>query len=97
MTAAFLQFSRSKELTDHLYWMALLGFLVIRGPGPLSLDYFIASHLRSSAMPGGELFGRVAGTLKRFVLPAYQAVARWLSPGCCGTRASVPRHRCCTA
>ncbi len=50
LTAAFLQFTY-KELTDHLLWMVLLTFLILRGPGALSLDYFIAKHLERSAIP----------------------------------------------
>ncbi len=75
LTAAFLQFTY-KELTDHLYWMALFGFLIVRGPGPISLDHLIAPHLASAAVPGGALLRRIAGVLDRFVLPPYAALVR---------------------
>ena len=75
LTAAFLQFTY-KELTDHLYWMALLGFLIVRGPGPLSLDHLIAPHLASAAVPGGALLRRIADVLDRFLLPPYAAFVR---------------------
>lgn len=32
---------------DHLYWLMLLGLIVARGPGPLSLDRVIAGIVRS--------------------------------------------------
>ncbi|MGB8528543.1 MAG: DoxX family protein, partial [Rhodoplanes sp.] len=64
LTAAFLQFTY-KELTDHLYWMALLGFLILRGPGALSLDHFIAPHLERSAIPFGRSLCRIAAFLAR--------------------------------
>lgn len=32
------------DLVEHYYWMMLLGLLVLKGPGPLSLDYWIATR-----------------------------------------------------
>lgn len=29
----------------HFYWMFLLGMIVIKGPGPISLDYLLSGHL----------------------------------------------------
>lgn len=31
--------------TEHFYWMFLLGMIVIKGPGPISLDYLIRARL----------------------------------------------------
>ena len=79
LTTAFLQLTY-KELTDHLYWMALLGFLVLRGPGALSLDHFIAPHLARSAIPYGGALRKLAVWLDRYALPPYQFVVRvWLA------------------
>ena len=75
LTTAFLQLTY-KELADHLYWMALLGFLVLRGPGALSLDHFIAPHLARSAIPFGGALRRLAIWLDRYALPPYQVVIR---------------------
>ncbi len=49
-TVAFLQFTY-KALPDHLFWMAFLGMLTLRGAGPLSLDALIAPHLANAAFP----------------------------------------------
>lgn len=74
-TTAFLQFTY-KELADHLYWMALLGFAVLRGPGGLSLDHFIAPHLARSAIPFGGTLRNLALWLHRYALPPYQFAVR---------------------
>ena len=74
-TAAFLQFTY-KELADHQLWMALLGFLAIRGPGALSLDHLIASHLKGSAIPFGASLPRIARWLRQWLLPPYCVIAR---------------------
>jgi NADH dehydrogenase FAD-containing subunit/uncharacterized membrane protein YphA (DoxX/SURF4 family) len=79
LTAAFLQFTY-KELADHLFWMALLGFLILRGPGAFSLDYFIAAHLERSAIPFGRSLCRIAAFLARFLLPPFTLAVRiWLA------------------
>jgi NADH dehydrogenase FAD-containing subunit/uncharacterized membrane protein YphA (DoxX/SURF4 family) len=79
LTAAFLQLTY-KELADHLYWMALLALVVLRGPGALSLDQFIAPHLARSAIPFGGALRTLAIWLKRYVLPPFQCVIRvWLA------------------
>ena len=75
LTTAFLQLSY-KELADHLYWMALLGFVVLRGPGALSLDHLIAPHLARSAIPFGASLRRLAVWLDRYALLPYQFVVR---------------------
>jgi putative oxidoreductase len=33
------------DLTEHFYWMLLLGTIVVHGPGRLSLDHLIAKRL----------------------------------------------------
>src|SRR5512132_1880792 len=63
LTAAFLQLTY-KQLADHLYWMALLGFVALHGPGALSLDHFIAPHLARSAIPFGGALRTLAVWLK---------------------------------
>ncbi len=79
LTAAFLQFSY-KELTDHALWMVLLTFLILRGPGALSLDYFIAKHLERSAIPFSRSLYRTTVFLARYILPPFAlAVRLWLA------------------
>ncbi|MBL8659440.1 MAG: FAD-dependent oxidoreductase, partial [Rhodospirillales bacterium] len=79
LTTAFLQLTY-KDLTDHLYWMALLGFLVVRGPGVLSFDNLISPHLARSAIPFGRPLRRLTEWLQGVALPPYQLVIRvWLA------------------
>ncbi|MFO1128113.1 MAG: FAD-dependent oxidoreductase [Rhodospirillales bacterium] len=79
LTTAFLQLTY-KELADHLYWAALLGFLLLRGPGALSVDHFIAPHLAGSAIPFAGSLKKLAVRLHRHVLPSYQFTVRvWLA------------------
>ena len=68
LTGAFLQLTY-KDLADHLYWMALLGLLIFRGPGALSVDHLIAPHLAGSAIPFGSSLRRIAAFKQRFLLP----------------------------
>ena len=77
LTAAFLQFTY-KDLADHLYWMALLGLLIFRGPGALSVDYLIAPHLAGSAIPFGASLRRIASFKQRFLLPPFELLVRVL-------------------
>ena len=79
LTAVFLQFTY-KELTDHLCWIALLGFLSLRGAGALSVDHMIAPHLERSAIPFGRSVRRIAEFKTRFLLPAFAFLVRiWLA------------------
>lgn len=68
LTTLFLQFTYV-ALDIHLYWMALLGLLIVRGPGRLSLDHAVAGHLEGSVLPA-------AGSLVR----AADAITAWGSP-----------------
>ena len=94
LTAAFLQFTY-KDLADHLYWMALLGLLIFRGPGALSVDHLIAPHLAGSAIPFGSSLRRIAGFKQRFLLPPFELLVRlllaWLL---CPRRYCCPRRPC---
>lgn len=75
LTAVFLQFTY-RELTDHLYWMALLGLWLARGAGPLSLDRMIAHPLAHSAVPGAAALMYIARFLKRWIAPVWLVVVR---------------------
>lgn len=39
---------------DHLFWAVLLGWTVVLGPGPISLDRLFGRGLDSSAIPGAK-------------------------------------------
>ena len=40
-----------RALDQHLYWVALFGWYVVMGAGPISLDRLLTSGLASSALP----------------------------------------------
>src|SRR4051812_10165994 len=52
----------------HLFWAALLGFYVVHGAGPISLDRLLARGLVESALPFGAAF-----------LSAARSITSWLS------------------
>jgi NADH dehydrogenase/putative oxidoreductase len=75
VTVALLLF-RHQDSIDHFYWMALLGFLILRGPGPISLDNFIDPHAHSTALPFGSFVRRFVAFGRRFLLPVLELVVR---------------------
>jgi NADH dehydrogenase/putative oxidoreductase len=64
-TAAFLQFTYL-DLAVHWYWMLALGLVIVRGPGPISLDRAVASQLSNSALPLAGAVVRALAAVKRF-------------------------------
>jgi len=78
-TVALLQFNHVDSV-DHYYWMALLGFLILRGPGAISLDNFIDPHAHTTALPFGSSLERFDAFARRFLLPVFELVVRvWLA------------------
>jgi len=75
LTVAFLQLHHVGSI-DHYYWMALLGFLILRGPGAISLDNFIDPHAHSTALPFGSAVRQFASFARRFLLPVLELVVR---------------------
>ncbi|MEZ5788199.1 MAG: FAD-dependent oxidoreductase [Xanthobacteraceae bacterium] len=61
---------------DHFYWIALLGILVVRGAGALSVDYLIAPHLAGSAIPLGSSLREFAAFKHRYLLPPVELLVR---------------------
>ncbi len=47
-------------LMGHVFWASLLGFLLLWGPGALSLDYWLIPRLRSRALGDQTLPGQGA-------------------------------------
>lgn len=45
--------------TEHIYWMLLLGILVVSGPGKLSIDYFIRRKILADVPPFLPVFFKV--------------------------------------
>lgn len=66
-------------LDVHLFWVALAGWFIVRGPGPLSLDAMLARGLADTALPLAAAAVRTANWTTRFVAPVYQLVLRcWI-------------------
>ena len=62
------------------FWILLLGWLVIRGAGPLSLDHPFGRGFARLPVPGVALAYRVARWLRIWVLPAYLVLMRvWMA------------------
>ncbi len=62
------------------FWMLLLGWLIIRGAGPLSLDHLFGRGFAQIPLPGVSLGYRLAGLLKSWALPPYLVLMRvWVA------------------
>ena len=49
-----LQFT-FRDHIDHLYWLLLLGLILLRGPGPVSVDHWIGTRLRAAYPRNADL------------------------------------------
>jgi NADH dehydrogenase/putative oxidoreductase len=65
-----------KALPDHLFWAALLGWFVVRGPGALSLDHAIAPAIRRIALPLVAPLADLAQAATRHLTPLYLLALR---------------------
>jgi putative oxidoreductase len=64
----------------HLFWAALLGWYVVRGAGPISLDRALAHGLGDTALPFAAAGMRAMQWLTRYVAPLYQLGLRlWIA------------------
>lgn len=62
-----------------IFWILFLGWWVVRGAGPLSLDHAFRS-MRDSALPFAAFFGKLFGLLSCAVAPFYQVAVRlWIA------------------
>jgi putative oxidoreductase len=67
-------------LDQHLFWTALLGWFVVFGAGPLSLDRSLARGLADTALPFAASGVRGLAWLSKHIGPLYQLLLRvWLS------------------
>ena len=65
---------------EHLFWAALFGWYVVRGPASLSLDRVLSHGMRHSPLPLAELAIAVGEWTKRAVDPVYVlAIRLWLA------------------
>jgi uncharacterized membrane protein YphA (DoxX/SURF4 family) len=64
----------------HLYWAVLLGWIIIRGPGTISIDALLSRGLVSTAIPGTAALGRATGAGTRILEPWYRLALRlWIA------------------
>jgi NADH dehydrogenase FAD-containing subunit len=64
----------------HLYWAVLLGWIIVRGPGAISIDALLSRGLVSTAIPGTAALGRATGAATRVFEPWYRLALRlWIA------------------
>ena len=69
-----------RALDVHLLWVALLGWYVCFGAGPISLDRAVSRGLADSALPFGALVVKGASLLTRCAGPLFEFALRlWLA------------------
>ncbi len=64
----------------HLSWSVLLGWTIVLGPGPYSLDALFGRGLDTSAVPGARAAGTVFASMTRHLGPWYWLAMRlWVA------------------
>ncbi|MBV8738085.1 MAG: FAD-dependent oxidoreductase, partial [Alphaproteobacteria bacterium] len=73
------QFSGAAQ-DEHLFWAALFGWYVVRGPASLSLDRLLSNGMRHSPLPWATLAIAAGDWVKRAIGPLYVlAIRLWLA------------------
>ena len=68
-----------RALDTHLFWAALLGWSVVRGAGPFSLDRLFSPGLAQSALPFAPITFAALRRFSKVAKPAYQLALRlWI-------------------
>ncbi|MEK9968118.1 MAG: DoxX family membrane protein, partial [Ferrovibrio sp.] len=69
-----------KELPEHLFWAILLGWIVVRGAGALSVDALVAPQIRRLPLPGSVILHQLLGLSNRFAAAPYLLFIRlWMA------------------
>ena len=64
----------------HLYWAVLLGWIIVRGPGAISVDALLSRGLVSTAIPGTAALGRATRAATPILEPWYRLALRlWIA------------------
>ena len=64
----------------HLFWGVLLGWIIVHGAGPLSIDAVLSRGLVSTAIPGSTGLGQAVAIATRIVEPWYRLALRlWIA------------------
>jgi uncharacterized membrane protein YphA (DoxX/SURF4 family) len=74
-----IQFSY-QALDQHLFWATLLGWFVVKGAGPISLDALIGRGIAATALPLAETITRLFRALSQWGDPAIKLLLRcWIA------------------
>jgi NADH dehydrogenase/putative oxidoreductase len=80
-----------RALDVHLLWIALLGWYVCLGAGPISLDRAVSRGLADSALPFVEGIVKTASIVTRRAGPVFQLALRlWLAASLVSTAHGLP-------
>ena len=64
----------------HLFWAVLLGWIIVHGPGLISIDAVLSRGLVSTAIPGSSFFGQAVAIATRIAEPWYRLALRlWIA------------------
>ncbi|MGA8715560.1 MAG: FAD-dependent oxidoreductase [Roseiarcus sp.] len=74
-----------RQVDTNLFWIAVLGWQAVRGPGAISIDSAIAGGLRNSAAPFAETTLRIGAWLSQRLGPPFDLALRlWLAASLAG-------------
>src|SRR5260370_837750 len=74
----------------HLFWGVLLGWIIVHGPGPLSIDALLSPGLVSTAIPVSTGLGQAVAIATRIVEPWYRlALSLWIATALLAVGAAV--------
>jgi len=78
------QFSGAAQ-EEHLFWAALFGWYVVRGPASLSLDRLLSKGMKHSPLPLATLAIAAGDWVRRAIGPLYVlAIRLWLAAALAG-------------
>ena len=74
----------------HLFWAVLLGWIIVHGPGLISIDAVLSRGLVSTAIPGSSFFGQAVAIATRIAEPWYRLALRlWIATAPLGVGTAV--------
>ncbi len=80
LVQATLLHESGSSATLHLFWAVLLGWVLVMGPGPFSIDALLSRGLDSSAVPGATRLRTLFGAVTRYLGPWYRLFLRlWIA------------------
>jgi len=64
-------------LPENLYWVALFGWYLVIGAGPISLDQLLSRGVQDSALPAARMTGRVFALVTQKLGPVFLVLLRF--------------------